>query len=265
MHRNRVAIVVLNYLNYKDTIECVDSVLNYDYKIEGIVVVDNGSENNSFEELKAKYKYVDTVFVIKSKKNQGFAKGNNLGIDFARKNLKAEFVLVVNNDTIFTDPEYIEKLLSRYKRGVGCLGSKIVLKNGLEQSEYTDYISVKDTLGYLINTFSSKCGSSFDFGTSNGALVKMLHGSAIMFTPDFFEFYKGFYPRTFLYGEEAILYYMCQLKSLEQVYVPETSILHKEDQSSIMSFSNDASVINAYQYRSRKYVLLWALRSYFKR
>ena len=35
-----VAIVVLNYLNYKDTIECVDSILIHDYSISGIVIVD---------------------------------------------------------------------------------------------------------------------------------------------------------------------------------------------------------------------------------
>ena len=42
---NKISIVVLNYLNYVDTIECVDSILEMKYKFEGIIIVDNNSKN----------------------------------------------------------------------------------------------------------------------------------------------------------------------------------------------------------------------------
>ena len=48
----KLGIVILNYLNYKDTIECVNSILNMGYPVEGIVIVDNHSENDSFKILK---------------------------------------------------------------------------------------------------------------------------------------------------------------------------------------------------------------------
>lgn len=260
MQEDKVAIVVLNYLNFEDTIECVDSILKNRYDIVGVVVVDNGSYNHSYELLIEEYRHRSEVYVIKSPRNLGFSRGNNLGIRFARKKLRADFVLVVNNDTVFTESDYIEKLVSNYSKGVGCIGSSIVLRDGARQGIYKEYISLKDTFIYLINMHSKRWGSSFDFPVGKGEMTEALHGSAIMFTPDFFKYYKGFYPRTFLYGEEAILFYMCKCKGLEQRYVADASIYHKEDQSSAMAFDNNTSIMNNYSYQSRKYLLLWALK-----
>ena len=66
----RLAIVVLNYLNYKDTIECVDSILEMQYSICGIVIVENGSHNESWRMLKKIYGNVNrrVIFQVKSKK-----------------------------------------------------------------------------------------------------------------------------------------------------------------------------------------------------
>lgn len=261
MQESNVAIVILNYLNYKDTIECVDSILKNKYAIKGVVVVDNGSTNNSFNIISDKYIGNKDIHILKSQKNLGYAKGNNLGISYARKRLSAEFVLVVNNDTVFGEEDYLDKLLSKYHKGIGCIGSKIILKNGIEQAEYSECISAKDTFWSLVNLRSQRDGSSFDFCCNEDGWTYILHGSAILLTPDFFKYYEGFYQGTFLYGEEAILYYMCKCKGIQQLYVPEASIYHKEDQSSIMSFNNDSEIMEKYVYQSRKYVLFWALKS----
>lgn len=256
----KTAIVVLNYLNYKDTIECVDSIIANRYNTAGVVIVDNGSGNDSYKVLKNEYGSNKDIHVIKSKRNIGYAKGNNIGIDYARKYLGAQFVLIVNNDTIFTDENYIDKLLKAYKKDVGCIGGRIILKDNTDQGVYFEYVSAYNVFFWLVNERSKMSGSSFDFPINKGEPQKILHGSAILLTPDFFRYYKGFYPKTFLYGEEAILYYMCKCKNLKQVYIPETAIYHKEDQSSIMSFNNDIEVANTYQYQSRKQVLKWAIR-----
>lgn len=257
----KVAIVILNYLNYQDTIECIESIFQMQYEICGIVVVDNGSENDSYKILKERFK--SNVHVIKTPKNIGFARGNNYGIAFARNKLHAQFVLCVNNDTIFTDSEYIHKLVSKYESGVGVIGSKIILRNGKEQAPIKDYLEIKDTFYAFINAWSYERGSSFDFQVCQGKSTNILHGCALMFTPDFFKYYKGFYKKTFLYGEEPILYLMCKCKGLSQVYVKETRIYHKEDQSSEMSFNNDVGIKGKYSRQSRKYIFYWALKRYF--
>lgn len=257
---NKVAIVVLNYLNYRDTIECVDSILKMQYQICGIVVVDNGSYNESYEELKKFYKTNSKVWIIASKKNQGYARGNNLGINYARRKLKAAFVLVVNNDTVFIDKEYIKGLLRNYEPGVGIIGSRIFLRDGNEQYPMVCYLELRDAVKRYINMLSRKYGSSFEFASNQGESTIILHGCALLFTPDFFKWYTGFFDRTFLYGEEGILYLMCRYKGLKQIYVPEVEIYHKEDQSSLMSFGNDESVIEKYALQSEKYVILWIIK-----
>jgi GT2 family glycosyltransferase len=49
----KVYIITLNYKNWYDTIECLESVLRNDYPNYQVIVIDNNSPNNSMEYLKA--------------------------------------------------------------------------------------------------------------------------------------------------------------------------------------------------------------------
>ena len=46
---HKVYIILLNYNGWKDTIECLESVLKNDYENYQIIVVDNDSPNNSMK------------------------------------------------------------------------------------------------------------------------------------------------------------------------------------------------------------------------
>jgi len=48
----RVAIIILNWNGWLDTIECLESVYHMQYPVYDVVVIDNGSENNSIEKIK---------------------------------------------------------------------------------------------------------------------------------------------------------------------------------------------------------------------
>ncbi|MFA5295893.1 MAG: glycosyltransferase family 2 protein [Methanoregulaceae archaeon] len=48
----RVAIIILNWNGWLDTIECLESVFQMKYPYYDVIVVDNGSENNSLEKIK---------------------------------------------------------------------------------------------------------------------------------------------------------------------------------------------------------------------
>lgn len=47
-----VAIIILNWNGWKDTIECLKSLNNLNYKNYEVIVVDNGSTDNSVEKIK---------------------------------------------------------------------------------------------------------------------------------------------------------------------------------------------------------------------
>ena len=58
-----------------------------------------------------------------------------------------------------------------------------------------------------------------------------LHGCFLCFSEEYFKHFDGFYPETFLYMEEDILFYLTQQKKLTTVYLPELKVFHKEDSS----------------------------------
>lgn len=100
----KIIFVILHYLTYEDTIECVESITNnINYKNYEIIIVDNASKNGSYEAIEDKFRYSEKIYIIKSNKNLGFAKGNNIGYKFAKNNLNADFIITINNDTIITE------------------------------------------------------------------------------------------------------------------------------------------------------------------
>ncbi len=59
--------------------------------------------------------------------------------------------------------------------------------------------------------------------------VYSLHGSIIMFGPQFFQHYEGFDETTFLYNDEYIISEMLLAKNLKAVYNPKCRVVHRED------------------------------------
>jgi len=49
----KVAIIILNWNGWKDTIECLESVFRIDYPNYQVIVIGNGSSDNSVERIKA--------------------------------------------------------------------------------------------------------------------------------------------------------------------------------------------------------------------
>ena len=265
----KIAVVVLNYMNYQETVFCIDSVLLQKNNSFRIIVVDNGSSNESFQILKEKYCHNRLVHVIKARKNYGFAKGNNIGIQYARQRLQADFVLLINSDTVMRDENYISTLLSHDEKSVGVIGSEIVLRNGRKQRLYYEYVGFPETLIYYLYLLSTLYGLNVLENHMERLLRKrkkeqMLHGSAFMLTPLFLEVYDGLYSRTFLYGEEILLYIMCKRAGLRQIYVSDTNIFHKEDQSSKFLLGNRCSVKEKYALQSYKYVVWESFRDFIK-
>lgn len=264
MIMEKISIVILNYLNYLDTIECVDSIFKMEYEFEGIVIVDNNSKNESFKVLGNRFKSNKNIIVVKARYNYGFAKGNNIGISIARQKFHTDFVFVVNNDTVFLEKDYFKKLLACYSNGVGMIGSEILLKGYVVQKEISHDISLQGTFKEWVDLYLKKFekeGWSFLVPKAKRKKkVQILHGCAILFTPDFFRYYNGFYRRTFLYAEEPILYLMCKKYGLRQLYTNGTYIYHKEDQSSELSFKNDSKIIQDYRRQSYKFLLWWIIK-----
>jgi len=150
------SFVILHYETHQDTIECADSILT---NVEGnnyqIIIVDNGSKNNSAEILGKHYKDNSTVTLIVNKENLGFAKGNNIGFSFAKNDLKSDFIALINNDTIIKQNDFVTKIIQRYKSSIyHILGPDIIsLVDNRHQNPSPITIQDKATLRKLIQGY----------------------------------------------------------------------------------------------------------------
>ncbi len=119
----RVGIVILHFSHKDLTSKCLDSVAKLQisgFELQTIVVNNNPKENLS--SLKEKF---PKITLLESPKNLGFAGGNNLGIKKALKN-KADFILILNNDTLL-DKNLLVSLLktAESKKQSGIIAPKI--------------------------------------------------------------------------------------------------------------------------------------------
>ena len=120
----RFAVVVLNWNGRDDTLACLESLRAVEYPNWEVLVVDNGSEDESLEAIRTGYAEAS---VIEAGSNLGYAGGNNLGIRVALER-GADYVLVLNNDTTVA-PDVLRAFAqtAREHPDAAVLGAKIYL------------------------------------------------------------------------------------------------------------------------------------------
>jgi hypothetical protein len=102
----KVFIIILNWNGLHDTLECLDSVYGLDYPSFEVMVVDNGSSDDSVETIHSNF---PQVVLIENKQNLGYTGGNNVGMRYALEH-GADYVWLLNNDTV-VDPDALAKLV----------------------------------------------------------------------------------------------------------------------------------------------------------
>jgi len=97
MDDKKIGVVVLNWNNVPDTIQCVLSVDGQTYKHYEVIIVDNGSDIDSISQL---YQKFPDLTIISTGRNLGYAGGNNIGIRHFLNKSGIDAILILNNDVI---------------------------------------------------------------------------------------------------------------------------------------------------------------------
>jgi GT2 family glycosyltransferase len=97
MVEKELYIILVNWKKPDLTLNCIKSIKNSNYKNYEIIVVENGSEDNSIEVFN-KHNNNDFHLLVSSY-NLGYTGGNNLGINYSLSK-NAKYILLLNNDTI---------------------------------------------------------------------------------------------------------------------------------------------------------------------
>lgn len=107
----KVSIVVPVYNAEKYICRCIDSILNQTYKNFEVILIDDGSTDNSLEILKG-YALKDIRLKVLSQKNSGPSSARNTGILIA----KGEYLIFIDIDD-YIDKDYLAVLYNEIKKG----------------------------------------------------------------------------------------------------------------------------------------------------
>ncbi|MFQ5688125.1 MAG: glycosyltransferase family 2 protein, partial [Candidatus Scalindua sp.] len=241
----KVTIVILNWNNWSDTVDCLESVYDINYPNFEIVVVDNGSTDNSVREIKSRF---DSLTLLEAHENLGFSKGVNYGIKFAMNN-NAEYVFLLNNDTI-VDKNVLTELVGRISKDqkVGLVGGKIY------------FLNEKDKIwsaGGGIKPFSKR---TYHFGENqfdnreydSEREVDFLSGCCLLIRKEVIREIGLFDTDYFMYYEDAD--FCLRTKELFKViYYPQAKIWHKVGNASRKSNIDYYRMKNHFLFLEKRY------------
>nr|MDO8079981.1 glycosyltransferase [Candidatus Freyarchaeota archaeon] len=138
-----LSVVILTFNRKDHVLDCVESVLHQNFEGEyEIIVIDNWSEDGSFEELKSKFSGFSNVKIVRPSKRIGIAAGRNYGL----QNAAGQIVAFVDDDCIATR-SWLRGISSAFEdKSIGCVGGKIsLLMVGIEKPRWLG----KDVYGIL--------------------------------------------------------------------------------------------------------------------
>lgn len=212
---SKVFIIVLNYNGGEFTRNCLKSLEKVDYANLEILVVDNGSKDDSVAMVKNNF---PKVVVLENKENSGFAGGNNIGIKHALEN-KADYVLLLNQDTE-VEPDFLKKLIE-----VACKNNEIGLLSPLIFWKRTPQIWFSRG---KINWFNMKSYHEKIFRKGKPFESEFLTGCSLLIKKEVLEKIGLLDDKFFLYWEDADFSMRARRAGFKNLVVPDSIIYHFE-------------------------------------
>ncbi|MFT5365460.1 MAG: GT2 family glycosyltransferase [Candidatus Latescibacterota bacterium] len=206
-----VAVVVVNWNGAAFIERCLDAVLGQSHVPEEIVVLDNGSSDESIALIQSRF---PSVRLVLRSKNEGFARGYNLAI----AQTQSPYVLILNTD-VFLDRDFLLYGLQALHQApdIGSVAAKVY------QADTDQVENVGQFLQPWLKMVNSRVTDlpEFVFSGSGAALLcrrEMLDD--IVWQDTYFD--ESF----FLYWEDADLAWRAQLRGWRCIFSPEAKAHH---------------------------------------
>jgi len=214
-----VNIFVLNWNGRDLTLDCLVSLEKVTYSNANVIVIDNGSTDDSVVSIKEQYPETD---IIEFPTNLGFAGGNNAGFESTAN--KADYTIFLNNDTI-VDSNFVEPLINE-------LETKSNIKQTAPKIYYADKPETIWFAGGIVNLWTGmirhigiRKKDSHDY--SKNRVIDYATGCCVCMRTEEFESI-GMFDESFpIYAEDVDLSLRFKKRGGSIVFIPESRVWHK--------------------------------------
>jgi hypothetical protein len=256
----RVALMILNFNGLNWLKICLPSVIKSTYHNLDLFLIDNGSVDDPTTFVRSNYPQIK---ILRLTDNLGFAEAYNRLI----KNVESDFVLLLNNDTVVLNPNWVEVLLKRAQRdkSIAAVGCKLVSMNDSSRLVSVGVMGIPYWRG-----FTDMGLGEYDRGQYDGEDFEpfAVCAGAVLINREAFMRAGGFDGKFFLYVEDVDLSWRLRLLGYRVGFEANARIAHH-----FSSAGDQILNLNTLFYSHRNLLrailkncgpsLGWALRNYF--
>jgi GT2 family glycosyltransferase len=219
-----IHICLVNWNQYDDTAECLESLRLIAYPRYQVLVIDNGSTDGSCDRLMSEFPWAT---YLRNDENIGFAGGNNVGIQYALDH-ETDYVFLLNNDTV-VDPQVLEKLIvvAESDGRIGIVGPAIYSYSDRDVF-WTAAMEKTVPDGKIFPHYVMRGKGEVDSGQySRVEDVDMINACALLISREAIENVGKLDDEFFIYNEDSDWNDRVASAGYRIVYVPDGKVWHK--------------------------------------
>lgn len=249
-----VSVIILNYNGKKWLEKCLPSWRKEIYPAKEIIVVNNGSTDDSAAYVKEKF---PEVKLLEIHPNRGFAGGNNIGVKAA----KGKYVLILNNDTTVTT-NFLQPVIDKMEKNpnIGVLQPQMrnMIRKDCHDAVASFYTSTGFLYhyGYMQSIKNEQYNQQFQCYSIKGAGMFMRREDYLRL--------GGFDEDFVCYFEESDLCHRVWLNGKKVVYYPESYMYHYGGGDMSIMEKSETTVFRAFRNRYISYIKNLSLRELIK-
>lgn len=214
----KLSVIIVTHNSSRHIKRCLDSIVKKKPKNSEIIVVDNGSTDQTINILK-KYK---NIFLVQSQSNLGFGKASNLG---ATKAL-GEFLFFLNPDTKVIDNALNELLNFAENNEFGIAAPQLIQPDGTIQPSVSHSSGIWNAIKEYVLGYKNSYSEYVPKGEKK-IEVEAVYGAALLVRRSLFEKLGAFDERYFMYFEDLDLCRKVRNSGLKIYYLPMIKIYHE--------------------------------------
>ncbi|MCS6794689.1 MAG: glycosyltransferase family 2 protein [Raineya sp.] len=227
-----LSIIILNYNTFSLTCKCIESIIKHTQKVSyEIILIDNASTEcnpNKFLEIFPQIK------LVKSSENLGFAKGNNLGLQYAQGN----FILLLNSDVELIENSIaicLEKI--KVNAQIGVVSPQLIYPNGTIQHSANKFPSLTYEIIEILRLhkiFGKKMLLGFYFNHDEEIFVDWVWGAFFLIRKEVIQQMpqQKLPDDFFMYFEDVQWAYLIKKLGYKILFTPATKVIHHLSASS---------------------------------